>query len=90
MNEPGVKTFVTGVLLRRPILRAAALEGIKFSLWFLIFLGAFVVGRYFCEGRWVRGDNWELIGCAIGLATFWLVSVARTISAAYREFDAKR
>jgi len=83
-------SLLGGGWLRPPVLRAFAAEGTKFSLWFLTFLATFAVVRYFYDGEWVRGDTWEFVGAAAGLIATWSVSAARTISAAYLEFNESR
>ena len=90
MSEPDIKTFTIGVPLRRTVLRSFTIEIIKFSLWFFAFLGTIVVVRYSRGGGWARSDTWGLIGVALGVIAMWSVSVARTISAAYREFKSER
>jgi hypothetical protein len=47
-----LKQFVTGVLLRRPVLRAFAKEGLKLSLCDLATIGAVIAVRCF------RGEPW--------------------------------
>lgn len=90
MKKPSFKTFVIEILLRPQALRAFAVEAIKLTRWLIIFLAAFAVVRYFYGGEWTRADKWEVIGATIGLIAFWIVSVIRTISAAYCEFNGKR
>lgn len=86
MKQSSPKSFVTGVLLRKPVLRAFAAEGLKLSVCVLAVCGIVVAVRYLRGEPWRRADGYDLLGACLALAGVWFVSAARTVSAAYREF----
>jgi len=85
-RDTDLKSFVTGVLLRKHALRAFAKEGLKLSLSVLVAVVIIEVVSHLRGETSLRANNYDLLGGLLGIIASWIISAVRTISSPYRDF----